>query len=150
MSITIALIPLAIALSATTVGAADKIIKEEVDGKIQPIETIFNDFSLLEQTLREHGLKPAEVSENKIVCNIGEVILTYTRETNDLPFMVEVNGILDIQAFRDEMSCFEKEYRENVQSYTYDKLINSLTQNNMEIVKEELLEDNSILLTIDI
>ena len=52
--------------------------------------------------------------------------------------------------FWDEIDCFEREYLQNVQSYTYNKLVESLAENNMKIAEETVLEDNSIMLTIDI
>jgi len=50
----------------------------------------------------------------------------------------------------EELECLDKEYKQNVQSYTYEKLLAGLGANNMTLQSEEVLEDNSILLTIDV
>lgn len=117
---------------------------------IPPMETIFIDGFLLEKTLREHGLFVTIISENEIVCNINDIQLNYVRQNQTDPFFVNITGIKDMNEFWNEIDCFEREYLQNVQSFTYNKLVESLAQNNMKIAKETVLEDNSIMLTIDI
>ncbi|MDR1630661.1 MAG: hypothetical protein LBS36_10695 [Oscillospiraceae bacterium] len=117
---------------------------------LPPIETIFNDMTLLQKTLEEHGLSVSVVSDHQLLCRIGEVLLDYTRQTAGEPFRVAVSGLQNIDNFLNEMECFEREYKQNVQSYTYNKLINNLSESNMTVAEETVLEDNSILLTINI
>jgi hypothetical protein len=156
MSISMVLIPLAIALSVT----AKEAMKERTEQKnkekgqpltqLAPLQTIFNDLSLLEQTLREHGFAVTVVSENQLTCQAGEAYLDYSRQTFGEPFEVTVSGIQNIDRLLTEIECFEREYKQNVQSYTYNKLVEGLNESNMKITEETVLEDNSILLTIDI
>lgn len=118
--------------------------------ELPPMESIFTDMDLLEKTLREHGLAVEIVSENKLVCTAGGTQLEYTRNAAGEPFLVTVKGIEDVNGFFEEMACFEREYRQNVQSFTYNKLLDNLAANKMTIAEETVLEDNSILLTIDL
>lgn len=156
MSISIVLIPLAIALSITAKAAVQTQIDQKNKNKGQPLtqlapmQTIFNDALLLEQTLREHGLSVTVVSNNQLICQAGEARLDYARQTAGEPFWVTVTGVNNIDGFISEMECFEREYEQNVQSFTYNKLIENLSESNMKVVDETVLEDNSILLTIDI
>lgn len=181
MSISVVLVPLAIALgsslSATTAVAAGTAVGivgskaalavaaeanlqhlkhlrdlyiESHNQTIPPIETIFNDGNLLEKTLREHGLPISVISENKMVCQINNIQLNYIRNDNTSPFFLSITGIKDINTFWEELDCFEHEYLQNVQSYTYNELVEKLANNKMQIAEETVLEDNSILLTIDI
>ena len=158
MSISIILIPLAVALSITTKTAVETLIENKNKSKstgqritqLAPMLTIFNDIILLEQTLREHGLSVTVISENQLICQAGGACLDYSRQTAGEPFQVAVSGVNDVGKFISEMECFEQEYKQNVQSYTYSKLIENLSDSNMKIVEETLLADNSILLTIDI
>lgn len=117
---------------------------------LPPIETIFNDITLLKKTLDEHGLTTSVLSDNQLICRIGDVLIDYTRQTNGEPFQLTISGLQNIDNFFEEMECFEREYRQNVQSYTYNKLMNNLNERNMNVVEETILEDNSIMLTIDI
>jgi hypothetical protein len=149
MSISIVLVPLAIALSLTTSEKMSDRIKHNNGKQLPPIETIFNDVSMLEKTLREHGLSVNVLSDNLLVCNVNGVQLNYIREDNVEPFFVTINGVRNTHQFLNEIECFENEYRQNVQSYTYNKLVENLSQNNMKITEEDVLEDNSIVLTVD-
>ena len=181
MSISLLLLPLAIALGTTvtttavsaaaiTAAAAGskavlavaaeanlrhlkhlrELYEERKNETLPPLETIFNDMSLLAKTLTEHGLVVSILSDNQLSCQIGEVLLEYFRQAAGEPFKVNVSGLQDIESFLNEMECFEREYKHNVQSYTYNKLMENLNESNMKLVREDLLEDNSILLTIDI
>ena len=120
------------------------------NAQLPPMESIFTDVVLLEKTLREHGLTVEIVSENKLVCVAGSTQLEYERNAAGEPFFVTVNGVENVEQFFEEMACFDREYRQNVQSFTYMKLMEGLAQNNMRVTEEAVLEDNSILLTIDL
>ena len=156
MSVSIVLIPLAVALSVTVKAAAAAQIeqknkrKEHTLTQLAPMQTIFNDKTLLEQTLREHGFSVTVMSENQLICQAGEARLDYSRQTAGEAFWVSVSGVDHVENFISEMECFEREYKQNVQSYTYNKLVENLNESNMRISEESVLEDNSILLTIDI
>lgn len=149
MSISIILMPLAIALSITTSENISSRLKPDNGSQLPPIETIFNDVSLLEKTLREHGLSVKVLSQNILVCNVNGVQLNYTRQSSSDPFYVTINGVRNTNHFIKEIKCFENEYRQNVQSFTYNKLVENLSKNNMKITEEDVLEDNSIVLTVE-
>ena len=181
MSVSLVLLPLAIAFGASTGTAAVSttaaaaavvgskailavaaeahlrhlnhlrmLYKKSQKEAIPPIETIFNDSSLLEKTLKEHGLSVSVLSDNRLVCQIGEVQLDYFRQTTGEPFLMTVSGLQNIDDFFDELECFEREYKQNVQSYTYNKLMENLNASSMKVTEETLLDDNSIMLTIDV
>lgn len=116
---------------------------------LPPIETIFNDIKLLKKTLEDHGFTVSVLSDNQLICQIGDVLLDYT-QINGKPFQLTVSGVENIDSLFNEMECFEREYKQNVQSYTYNKLMENLSASNMKVSEETVLEDNSILLTIDI
>jgi len=114
------------------------------------METVFTDMALLEKTLKEHGLSTSVVSDNQLLCQIGDALLDYSRQTAGEPFKVTISGQQNIDGFFNEMECFEREYKQNVQSYTYNKLMENVKESNMKIADETVLKDNSILLTVDI
>lgn len=159
MSISTVLIPLAIALAASVPGSLLLAFDAARDGgdpsgaagvNIGQLPTPFCSASLLCKTLREHGLPVAEISGMHVVSSVANVELHYTRQLESEPFMLELRGVRDPAALRSELECFEREYRENVQTYTYDKLVQSLATNRMTVETETVLPDNSILITVDI
>lgn len=159
MSLSTILIPLAIALAASIPGSvalavdaakSDPDVSGMVGVDIGPVSTIFNSASILEKTLREHDLPVARISEDHIVCKCSGVELHYLRSAAGEPFSLELRGVRDPDALVAELTCFEKEYRENVQTYTYEKLMRSLIKHRMTVAEETVLEDNSILITLDV
>ncbi|MCL2606295.1 MAG: hypothetical protein FWD93_03345 [Coriobacteriia bacterium] len=156
MSIELLLIPVAIALVKTIKQGAEMRreqkaeIENQTSTQLAPLQTLFNDAALLGQTLQEHGLNINVVSENQITCTIGSVHLNYSRHSATEPFWVTVSGVQNIDHLLSEMELFENEYKHNVQSYTYNKLIENVNRSEMRISEETVLEDNSILITLDV
>lgn len=113
---------------------------EKNQGKaLPPIETIFNDMMLLKKTLKEHGLSVCVKSDNQLLCPVGDVLLDYFRQTEGEQFNVTISGLQNIDDFFNELECFEREYKQNVQSYTYNKLMENLSESNMKIADETIL-----------
>ena len=155
MSISMLLLPMAIAISLTVAGAAaSQVEQKKKTGSrythLAPMQTIFIDKFLLQQTLTEHGFSVNVTGENQLVCQAGEAHLVYSRYAEGSPFWVTVSGVQNIDRFIAEMNCFEHEYKQNVQSFTYKTLVENMKKTKMRIASETVLEDDSILLTIDI
>ncbi len=158
MSVSIVLLPLAIAL-VSTVGSGVTVvsmIREKSEQRhaarqeLPPMPTQFTSLTLLEKTLTEHGLGTKTLSENELVCATGKATLTYRRGAKNESFYVTVSGLENPDELIEELECLDAEYKQNVQSYTYGKLMNGLSYHNMTLQSETVLEDNSILLTIDV
>jgi hypothetical protein len=120
------------------------------NGRLPPIETIYSDYALLHKTLTEHGLQVSEISDNRISGQSGNIVINYTRQTSDDVFWATVSGIQNEDEFFADFGSCENEYRQNVQTNTYNALIENLQNSNMSIESETVLEDNTILLTINI
>lgn len=145
-----AVLAVAAEVNARHIDHLRELYQKSQNAELPPMESIFTDIALLEKTLREHGLAVEVLSENKLVCTAGITQLEYARNAAGEPFFVTVKGVEDVEQFFEEMACFEREYRQNVQSFTYNKLMDSLAANHMTVAEETVLEDNSILLTIDL
>lgn len=171
MSVTIGLVPLVIALASTLVAptaagaaivssstasnlASDRIRKKMDEQnnftQIPNMETVFNDTALLEKTLTEHGLTVNKVSENELVCPTNRGTLYYFRQSEQEPFTLRVEGVKNVQEVVGELEVLEKEYGKNVQAYSYDMLKSNLQKHNMSVGSEEILDDESIVLTLNI
>ena len=152
MSISLVMIPIVIAVSvAIKETAFDQLKKYEGEAhKLQPMQTVFNDVNLLTKTLSEHGLPVNVISENKIHVKSGKYELLYSRSSQSEPFTVKTLGWENADKLLHDIECLDKEYKVNVQSYSYEKLVQNLSESNMVIESETILEDNSILLTISV
>ena len=153
MSLLLTLCPLVVALSATaTTSSLGMLLNRQPvsESDLPAVPTKFADASTLMQTLREHGLHVGINSENDLVVKSEAGVLHYFRNAQDEPFQVEAHGVRDIGALVDSLDELENEYGRNVQKFTYDHVLRSLEEHGMQLDSEEILEDDTILLTINI
>ncbi|MBU5299147.1 hypothetical protein KQI45_03510 [Clostridium sporogenes] len=119
----------------------------KVEKEIFP--TNFKDKELLLKTLKECGACPKELSEEEIQCNTKECQLIFHKEDGG-SYNVEIEDISSLKNVHHHLSIIDEEYKHNVQEYTYKKVVEKLNETDMYIDNEEVLEDNSILLTVNI
>ncbi len=152
MSVTLVLIPMAVAIgmSLGSSGIAALLgLKPKNQKNLDPVETIFNDASLLVKTLSEHGLAVKEDGENEFRIETQMGVLHYFRASQEAPFSLEVRNVGDMDELLGSLQSLENEYGRNVQAFTYAKVMESLSEHGMAVASEEVLEDDSILLTIN-
>ncbi len=151
MSLTLTLIPVAIAvgmsLGSSSIAALTS-IKGRGGHDLEPVETRFADCDMLLKTLNEHGLSVKRLSENEYIIETEAGTLHYFRASSDTPFMLEAKGVKDLQGLLSSLDSLENEYGRNVQAFTYDRVMCSLEEHGMSVASEEVLEDDSILLTL--
>ena len=148
MSIEVILIPLAIGIIAS-VPSSDEIKKTRTEDKNIKIKTRFKDSSLLLKTLNEYGLKPKKTSSNGYAVKFSDGDIIYSRPSEDVPFSMTIKNIKDKDALIKELKEIEHVYNGNVQEYTYKRILNKLPE-GMEIENEEVLEDDTILITLSV
>lgn len=134
--------------TATTMAVIDQVSDGVMDIDT-PIETMFNDCELLQKTLLAHGCGVNVVSENEIIVETECGNMRYVRSDASQAFGLLLDEISNLDELFDELKSFELDYGRNVQSYTYDHIKGNLT-NEMSIDNEEVLDDDSLLLTINI
>ena len=154
MSVTLSLTALAIVAGSTISSTALMTFlgsKSEVEAPIETecLETMFVDCDLLAKTLNEHGCCVTVVSENEIIVETSCGNLRYARNSAAEAFGLYINEVNDPQALIENLKAFEFEYGKNVQAYTYDHILSNLSE-DMTFQEEEILEDDSLLLTITI
>ena len=152
MSISLVLVPLAVALAVTVKTTVFEKMQQQYGtaSKLEPMPTTFKDCNLLIKTLKEHGLSVSAVSQNQLSVKTGKYELHYNRTTQDEAFWVSVEGWNNADELIEDINCLEKEYKLNVQSYTYDKLMSNISGAGMTVEEEVILEDDSIMLTITV
>lgn len=143
-------------MTTLTVLAEQSEKTEKKDGaepvKLQSVDTIFVDAEMLIETLKAHGgcVSNVEIlSENEVLVDTECGKLRYYRATAVENFKLEFGMITDQKKFIEQLRSFEEEYGRNVQTYTYNHIKENLTD-DMKIESEEVLEDDSLMITIDI
>ncbi len=121
--------------------------EENIQEKSFP--TNFVDEKLLIKTLVDYGINTQVFKDGTIQCNVDNTSLIFHKE-NSSNYEVKIIGNSQIRGVYEQLNAIDEEYKKNVQSYTYNKVVEKLKQTNMEIQSEEVMEDDSLLLTINI
>lgn len=125
--------------------------KEDMELLSKEYETPFMDKDLLVRTLEEYGLKIKTTENNLIVAKIERVTINFSREESNLPYRMKINFPDDCEQMQSELvKDIYDEYGSNTQEEVYIKIKEKIAQSNMYIEEEEVLDDDSIVLTIDI
>ena len=126
-----------------------EITQDSIDKICNEYETIFMDRDLLMKTLQEYGIQTLMVNKNKVEADIENFHLEFFREDETTPFNLKVtcDRNCDDIAIIEDLST---EYGMNAQEESYMKIKERLEQRNLQINEEEILEDNSIVLTVNI
>ena len=148
MSMTMTLVPLVIALGSTVSTASLAAMCREKGRNIRGIPTGFADRGLLVETLNEHGLNVLEKEEDHIVVRTAEGELYYDRENSGEQYILTARNVRNMEKLIDSLREFEEEYGRNVQAYTYNKVMESLEEHGLSLKQEEVLDDDSIVLTL--
>ncbi|MEF9953101.1 hypothetical protein [Clostridium sp.] len=127
-----------------------RIIEEGINNvKEKVFQTNFVDKEILLNVLEEYGIIPIINSRDEIQCTIEGTELTFSKE-NKINYEVKIKGVDQLAGVLEHINFIDEEYRKNVQSYTYSKVVEKLQGSNMKIESEEVMEDNSLVLTINL
>ena len=158
MSVSLVLIPLAVAYGATVGSAAIASLLAAVDNKsrtnapqvLEPVDTCFTDAALLQKTLAEHGLSVRALGEHDFVVETEAGTLHYFRPAPGAPFRLQAMHVADVDELLRSIDSLENEYGRNVQSFTYHHVLDELAAHGMTLDEEELLEDDTLVLRLNI
>ena len=151
MSCVITLVPIVVAMSATMTSSAIGVMTAtacEGADELPVVETPFLSAELLLKTLNEHGLHAEQTDADTYAVQTESGRIRYFQTEENTPFLMEVTGVADLGELLDELDLLENEYRRNVQTYTYHKVMESMAEHGMSLREEEVMEDDSILLTL--
>ncbi len=137
-------------VAAEDILAASSMQKDFNSQKYQAIcsqyKTMFTDENLLIKTISEHGLQNISSVDGKI---------TGTLEGLSFEFEKGKDGIYEMHITHkqsDDLSIINElkdEYEMNVQEQSYMNIKKNLEKQNLTIESEEVLEDNSIMITVN-
>ena len=115
----------------------------------QQFETPFTDKEMLMKTLEEHGLTSINDYGEEISGVVDNYTLTFKKTAEDKPYTLTVKSLSE-NANVEKMNEISSEYAMNVQEESYLSIVKNLKANNMEIEQEEVMDDNTIVLTINV
>ena len=112
-------------------------------------ETPFMDKEILKKTLLEHGVTNISEWENGIAGDVDNYKLTFEKPAEDKPYNLKITCLEKANA-EEKVDDLNSEYALNVQEDAYLHILDKLKENNMQIEEEEVMDDNTIVLTVNI
>lgn len=113
------------------------------------LETPFMDKEILVKTLEEHGVVNITEEFGKIRGEVDTYSLSFEKMEEDKPYFVRIS-YLEQNSPEEKLNDLSSEYALNVQEEAYLNIVEKLKENNMQVEEEEVLEDNTIVLTINL
>lgn len=149
LTLTSAAIIAGISLATATSVAVIEQVSDGVFNTSEGIDTVFADREILLKTLNSYDCCIDVISENEYLVKTNCGNIRYARDDTAQGFKMYINDIKDIDGLLENIRSFEIDYGRNVQSYTYNHIKENLSE-GMTIVDEEVLDDDSLLLTINV
>lgn len=137
--------------SVSSIAAISCLDDKEKTGTMldEGIETPFVDSALLLETLNNYDCHVQTVGENEIIVKTNCGDLRYIKPSQGEAYRLYLDKVNDVDGLLTNLKSFEYDYNRNVQEYTYSHIKQNLAD-NMTIAEEEVLDDNSIYLTINL
>ena len=128
----------------------EKYIISEKQFLEKKLKTPFNDKNVLIKTLSEHGIKNLRENEfGQIRGSSGSYELMFERDDEKAQYFLIIKYLDDFNV-DSEVTSINNEYAINVQEQSYNQIIENLKNNNMEIEDEEIQDDNTIVITVNV
>ena len=112
-------------------------------------ETPFMDRDILRKTLEEHGVSDIKEYDSIISGTVDNYKLVFTKTAEDKPYNLKISCLEQDNA-EEKVGDLNSEYALNVQEDAYLHIIDKLKENNMQVEDEEVMDDNTIVLTVNI
>ena len=110
--------------------------------------TIYRDKVLLIEALKEKGIEYS-VNKEDIIVLLQDNKITFSK-TQEQNYVMYVIGTATPETIFRGLQEIDIYYKQNVQRKTYETVMENIKRNNMSIVKQEVLEDETILLTLNL
>ncbi len=112
--------------------------------------TNYTDKGVLLNTLTEHGATEIEENNGEISCKLFGMEMVYHKNSETGAYVLDVTQVSDKGECQDLINDLNEEYGLNIQEMTYNKIKERLDKENMRLESESVLDDNSIVLTIEV
>ena len=114
------------------------------------LKTNYTDKDALIKTLEEYGAERLDSDDYNVSCDLLGMRLLYSKNYSQGSYDLEINKITDENVCTKVLEDLKEEYSSNVQEMTYRKIKERIKNQNFHISNEEIEDDNSIVLTIDV
>lgn len=119
-------------------------------------DTVFVNKDVLLKTLNDYGVDDIKDDGSRITCRLEGFTISFYKdiqygtadESGNYKMFVKTD--CNEEELQELMNNISEQYTSNTQEESYNKIKERLKKHNLEINDEEVLEDNSIVLTIDI
>ena len=112
-------------------------------------DTTIMDKNALLKTLKEHGATSIKEDGNDIECNCQYFHLNFTKTDENSPYKMLITAS-ENKGVDEFASDIGSEYTLNAQEISYNKIKERLEAQHLEISDEEIYDDNTIVLTVDL
>ncbi len=153
MSVEIILIPIALKVGTMAlVGAAGLVAARRLasDDSEQVIcfETQFKDIALLQKALQDFDC-PFVLDGEQVQSNHGQARLIFAPDEQGV-FNAYLVGNASIEEAETFLYALHDQYKRLVQQQSYETLLRRANEQSMVLEREEVLEDNSVVLTFTV
>ena len=132
------------------VAGRDLRLVEDVITTVYTYKTNYTDKGILLNTLTEHGAQELVESSEEISCKLFGMEMVYYKKDGSEGYTLDITQVSDTSQCEDLINDLNDEYGLNIQEMTYNKIKERLEQENMRLESEVVMEDNSIVLTIEV
>jgi len=115
----------------------------------QNFPTNFRDIKLLKKVLDSNSLRFQEES-SQLKCDFEKGELIFSQLEVNGPILVAVSSYLDMKKVFKQLSILDDDYKMLLQERTYQNLLEKAQQKGFVLEQEEVLADNSIVLTLNV
>ena len=117
---------------------------------IYTYKTNYTDKGILINTLTEHGAEGITEHGDEVSCRLYGMEMVYKKNKDSSGYELEITQVTDTTECEGVINDLNDEYGMNIQEMTYNKIKERLDRENMRLVSESVMDDNSIVLTIEV
>lgn len=122
----------------------------DISTAVYTYTTNYTDKGMLLNTLIEHGAEELCESGDEVSCKLFGMEMVYYKKPDSQGYTLDITQVSNVSECNDLITDLNEEYGLNIQEMTYNKIKERLDKENMRLESEAVLDDNSIVLTIDI
>lgn len=132
------------------IAGRDVRLVNDISTIIYSYQTNYTDKAILLNTLTEHGATDIVEEYDTITCKVFGLEMKYFKSDENPAFELEITQVSKPEDCESIVNDLNDEYGLNVQEITYNKIKERLDQENLRLESETVLDDNSIVLTIEV
>jgi hypothetical protein len=119
----------------------------EVSSKRVEVETLFMDKDLLVRALDSVSLDAKESENGVLSCMVGRSMVRFEKK-GDEPYRAIIEKAPGGDSMYDMLSEIDEEYKREVQTSAYHKVLKRATEMGLQVEQEEITSENTIVVTL--